>query len=172
MFHLGDLVSYGYDEDEWVFIDGFLDKLGNLGISFYPTLGNHELLNLPKTGEANFLKRFPEYIKTGYTKIIGSTAIILLNSNFEYLSEVLIKKQVEWFTAELIRLDKDKSIDNIIVGCHHTPYTNSSMVSSSVDVQEHFVSLFSAFKKCRLFLSGHAHRIEHFIINNQHLFIL
>lgn len=167
VFHLGDLVSYGFDDEDWEFIDKFVEDLTLSQIPFYPTLGNHELLNLPFDGEANFIKRFPDYVKTGYTQIIGTTAIILLNSNFEYLSDVLIQKQQAWFMNELSELDNDTSIKHIIVGSHHPPYTNSSMVSSSSEVQEKFVRPFSLFEKSRLFISGHAHRIEHFIIEGK-----
>jgi len=167
VFHLGDLVSFGFDNDDWEFIDNFTRDLRNLQIPFYPAIGNHELLNLPLEGEANFVQRFPDFIKTGYTKIIGSTAIILLNSNFDHLSDILIKKQQEWFKNELSNLDHDASINNVIVGCHHPPFTNSSMVSSSEEVQEQFVSQFSRYDKCRLFITGHAHRIEHFRIDGK-----
>ncbi len=167
VFHLGDLVSYGFDDDDWNFVDKFVEDLKELQIHFFPTLGNHELLNLPFDGEANFIKRFPEYIKTGYTRIIGSTAIILLNSNFDHLSDFLISKQQEWFKNELSKLNLDISIKHIVVGTHHPPFTNSSMVSGSEEVLEQFVSQFSLYDKCRLFISGHAHRIEHFIIDDK-----
>ena len=41
VFHLGDLVSLGFNTDSWITIDQFLSNLSKVQIPFYPTLGNH-----------------------------------------------------------------------------------------------------------------------------------
>jgi len=167
VFHLGDLVGLGFEESQWQVIDQFLARLGQQEIPFFPALGNHELMIFPDDGALNFTKRFPFFIKTGYTRRIGNTAVILLNSNFDHMHEVLINKQQEWYENELVRLSMDSVITHIIVGCHHPPYTNSSIVSASEEVQQRFVKPFLKYDKCRLFISGHAHRFEHFQIGGK-----
>jgi len=162
VFHLGDLVSLGYSDDSWQAIDSLLIQLRNVQIPFYPTLGNHELLLFPETGELNFTSRFPFYSKTGYMKQIGPISFILLNSNLSDLSDEEIIIQQEWFEKQLAHSDSDSSVKAIIVGCHHPPFTNSKIVNPDEDVQQYFLPAFVKSKKTVLFLSGHSHSFEHF----------
>jgi hypothetical protein len=69
-------------------------------------------------------------------------------------------------------MEKDPGIKFIIVGLHHSPYTNSTVIDSSKDVQRDFVPLFLKSKKCKLFVSGHAHAFEHFKINNKDFIVI
>ena len=162
VLHLGDLVSFGYDEDSWVPIDRFINKLYSLQIPFYPTLGNHELMIYSDEGEENFTARFPFYSKTGYLRKFGPIAFILLNSNFSDLTDEEINRQQNWYKDQLNSIENDSSIKAIIVGCHHPPYTNSRIVSSDEDVENNFVPEFLQSNKTKLFLSGHSHSFEHF----------
>ncbi|VAX18674.1 hypothetical protein MNBD_IGNAVI01-2117 [hydrothermal vent metagenome] len=156
------MVSFGYKDDEWKRIDNYLYKLYRNNISFYPTLGNHELFLFPKTGEQKFMERFPFYSKTGYSVNNGKTEIILLNSNFSDLTEKEIKKQETWYENKLNSLDKDTTIKAVIVATHHSPFTNSKIVSPSEEVQQYFVPPFLRSKKAKVFISGHCHAFEHF----------
>jgi hypothetical protein len=90
-------------------------------------------------------------------------AIILLNSNFTKLSSSDILKQKGWLLETLAKLDADPAVADVIVTCHHAPYTNSKIVGSSVPVQVNFVPAFIQSKKSRLFITGHAHAFEHFL---------
>jgi hypothetical protein len=69
-------------------------------------------------------------------------------------------------------LDIDSSVQFIISGCHHSPYTNSMIVSSSVDVQQKFVPPFLASTKSRLFLTGHSHNFEHFKVKGKDFLVI
>ena len=162
IFHLGDLVSLGFYDKSWEVIDIFLKKLYKFQIPFYPTLGNHELLILSDAGETNFRARFPSYSKTGYFEKIGPIAFILLNSNITELTDDEIDKQQNWYKNQLGVCQSDSSVKAIIVGCHHPPFTNSTIVNSDEDVRKYFVSDFLKYDKCKLFLSGHSHSFEHF----------
>ncbi|MEN8193745.1 MAG: metallophosphoesterase [Bacteroidota bacterium] len=162
VIHLGDIVAFGYDDDDWKPIDHFLDKLIKEKIDFYPTLGNHELILFPEIGEENFMERFPFYSRTGYSINNGATEIILLNSNFSEMTTHEIVTQQEWYINKLIQLEQDSTISAIIVGCHHSPFTNSKVVEPDENVQLLFVPPFIEFQKCKLFISGHCHAFEHF----------
>lgn len=135
VFHLGDLVARGYKEKDWRNFDQFHKRLNQKKISFYPVMGDHELKFFPKKGEANFQKRFPHFSRTGYLVRVDSIGIILLNSNFGNMSEDEIIKQNNWYNKTLDELDSDSSIIIVIVGTHHSPYTNSKRVSPSDEVQ-------------------------------------
>jgi hypothetical protein len=99
---------------------------------------------------------------TGYSEVIDSVAVILLNSNFTKMAPAEIARQDDWYTAELKKMDNDPAIKFVIVGCHHSPYTNSKAIVPSVQVQRRFVPGFIGSKKCVLFLSGHSHNFEEF----------
>ncbi|MCB0747594.1 MAG: metallophosphoesterase [Ignavibacteriae bacterium] len=162
VIHLGDLVSFGFWNNDWEDIDLFVDSLRSCNTNFYPILGNHELLFFSCAGGENFMERFPFALKTGYSVTIGSLGIILLNSNFSYLSNAEIEQQNVWYKNELFAMENDSTITSIIVGTHHPPFTNSTIVNPSEEVLENFVPLFLSNNKCKIFMSGHCHAFEHF----------
>jgi hypothetical protein len=172
VFHFGDLVSKGFNNNDWKEIDAFIANLSKNGIKFYPTLGNHELMFFPEAGEAHFLARFPFYIKTGYQITIDSLSILLLNSNFNYLTKIEILNQTRWFESELLKLDRDPAINFVIVGCHHPPFTNSKIVNPSEEVQRQFIPPYLNTRKAKLFISGHSHAFEHFRISGKDFIVI
>jgi len=172
VFHLGDLVSLGFYDPSWEAIDAFLDQLKPLGIGFHPVLGNHELILFSREGEANFQKRFPHASRTGYLRQAGPLAVVLLNSNFNVLSEAERAKQLSWYRETLGELDNDITVGIVVVACHYSPYTNSKIVSPSEDVQESFVPPFLQSAKAQIFLSGHSHAAEHFRISTKDLLVI
>lgn len=160
--HLGDLVALGFHESSWEAIDTFMNRLRERRIGFYPIIGNHELLGYPDTGEERFRVRFPYASRTGYLRRFGPLAVILLNSNVDHLGAAAADSQLVWYRAALSDLDADTSIGLVVVGTHHSPFTNSTVVPPSAEVRSLFVPPFLASRKARLFLSGHAHAAEHF----------
>lgn len=172
VFHLGDIVSMGSSKSEWNRIDTFVNKLSSKGISFYPIPGNHEYLLFSKAGIKNFSKRYPYANITGYSKVIANTAVVLFNSNFNKLSKEQFNLQLEWYKNTLKQYQSDSTINFIIVGCHHSPFTNSKVVSPSKEVQKYFLPEFFNTSKCKLFLSGHAHTFEHFKIKGKDFLVI
>ena len=161
-FIMGDVVNLGYSDHQWRPIDGYLKRLREEKVPVFAVMGNHDVMGEPLRGQQKFQKRFPHHSPTGYVQVQDSVAVILLNSNFGTLSDADNSKQAAWYKETLQKLDADSSIQFIISGCHHSPYTNSSIVSSDKKVQERFVPLFLASKKSRLFISGHSHNFEYF----------
>ncbi|HEY8930072.1 MAG TPA: metallophosphoesterase [Mucilaginibacter sp.] len=162
LFLLGDVVSLGYKNSKWKKIDGYLKLCANSAIPVYATLGNHELMLNAAKGRRNFQSRFAMYKASGYSEIIDSVAVILLNSNFSKMTSGEIAQQDNWYNNTLKEMDDDPAIKFIIVGCHHAPFTNSKVVAPSIQVQQNFVPPFIRSKKCVLFLSGHSHNFEQF----------
>jgi predicted phosphodiesterase len=165
--HLGDLVARGYSSRQWSVIDSFSSKLQFLNIPFYPIPGNHEYFLFAAKGIANFQQRFPSANLTGYSIKINTLAIILLNSNFSRMSDTEINTQQSWYQLTLNGYSLDTTITSIIVGCHHSPYTNSRIVSPDENVQSMFLPSFIKNDKCKVFISGHAHTFEHFRQDNK-----
>jgi 3',5'-cyclic AMP phosphodiesterase CpdA len=160
--HLGDLVALGFHESSWAAIDTFMNRLRERRIGFYPVLGNHELMFYPEAGETRFRERFPYACPTGYVRRFGWMAVVLLNSNMQNLGPAAADSQLVWYGQTLRELDADSGIGLVVVGTHHSPFTNSIVVPPATDVQAHFVPPFLRARKARLFLSGHAHAAEHF----------
>ena len=162
LFILGDVVNLSCKEKRWHNMDRYLDSCRQAGIPVSALLGNHDVMSNASKGESNFQRRFPDHNRTGYYKILDSTAFVLLNSNFKKLSQVDFEAQQQWYQSTLSSLDADPSVAVIIVACHHAPYSNSKIVGSSKPVQERFVPYFYSSAKACIFITGHSHNFERF----------
>ena len=172
LFILGDVVSLGYSDAKWKKMDTYLKWCADDRIPVYAALGNHELMFNAKKGKRKFQDRFPMHSFTGYSEIDDSVAVILLNSNFSKMADTDITKQDTWYTNKIKELDNDPAIKLVIVGCHHSPFTNSKAVSPSLEVQQKFVPAFISSKKCVLFLSGHSHNFERFKVQGKYFMVI
>jgi UDP-2,3-diacylglucosamine pyrophosphatase LpxH len=164
---LGDVVSLGSQESKWKEMDQYLSLLRSQGISIAALLGNHDLMYSSSMGEAAFLKRFPDQVNTGFYKVYDSIAFLMHNSNFKTLSQDQQNKQLAYYTQTLQALDADPAIVCVVVSCHHSPYSNSSVVGSNQAVQQAFVPAYLLSKKAKLFVTGHSHHFEHFKKNGK-----
>lgn len=70
------------------------------------------------------------------------------------------------------QLNKDSAIQFIVVGCHHSPFTNSKVVAPNKLVQQKFIPAFLASKKSVLFLSGHSHNFERFSVQGKTFLVI
>ncbi|MGZ4001698.1 MAG: metallophosphoesterase, partial [Mucilaginibacter sp.] len=86
LFILGDVVSLGYKNKTWTAVDSYIKQCEKDSIPVFATLGNHEVMFNAKRGTANFKARFPMYNPAGYTEIIDSVAVVLVNSNFSKMT--------------------------------------------------------------------------------------
>jgi len=172
LFILGDVVSLGKSNSAWKNMDIYIKRTVQDSIPVYATLGNHEVMFNAKKGTKKFMARFPMYNPAGYTEIVDSIAVVLLNSNFSKMSDLEIVNQDAWYKNKLAALDNDPAIKFIIVGCHHSPYTNSRIVKPSTLVQRNFVPLFIKSKKCALFISGHSHNFERFKVQGKYFLVI
>ena len=169
LFHLGDITGMGMLDGYWKSFDT-LRKM--LEFPVYPVFGNHEYFFIPSKGKEQTLKRFPFLEPSWYVRHVGRIAIILLNSNFSRLSDDDIAAQELWYKDQLMTLETDSTVKAIIVGCHHSPYTNSSIVNSDEDVQQQFGIPFKKSVKAKVFISGHAHTYEHFRIDDKDFLVI
>jgi len=174
VFFLGDVTAMSSIDHNWTTIDSFLTYLKVRQISAYAAIGNHDYLLSPNIGETNLRKRFPDFRRTGYTVRNGFLAVVLLNSNFDELTHSEEVQQQNWYLNELQVLEQDSTIKLVAVGCHHSPFSNSTIVGHSQQVRDTFVPPFMKSHKCRLFLSGHAHTFQHFkdTVANKHFLVI
>ncbi|MGH9760247.1 MAG: metallophosphoesterase family protein, partial [Blastocatellia bacterium] len=158
---LGDLVFQGDSPTHWPQFDQFAAPIRQKGIPVFPLLGNHEYFGDHNKAFELFFDRFPHLQRRFWYSIrFGSVAIILLDSNFDEMGRELMDRQDEWYKATLAEYQRDSAITNIIVCCHHAPYTNSTVVSDDALVQQHFVEPFKTTPKAKVFFTGHCHSYE------------
>ncbi len=172
VFHLGDFTGLGSVPSYWEDFDERAACLREAHIPIYPAFGNHEYMPFASSGRANLVARFPWMETSWYCRRIGRAAIIILNSNFSHLSDLEVSTQERWYTGTLEQLDQDSSIIVTIVACHHPPFTNSTIVDPSPDVQRDFVPPFLKSRKARLFVAGHAHAFEHFRVSGKDFLVV
>lgn len=162
LFHFGDVTESSSRSSSWERIDTLLALLRKRQCALYATPGNHDYLYTSRGGEEQFRKRFSSYTKTGMIVRLQRLAVILLNSNFSNLTDEEQRIQENWYRCQLDSLETDSTVVAVIVGCHHAPYTNNTIIRPSKEVEERFVAPFLQYQKCKIFLSGHSHAIEHF----------
>jgi 3',5'-cyclic AMP phosphodiesterase CpdA len=177
VFHLGDFMGLGFDPDSWDETVNFVKELGIHKTEFYPIPGNHEYIIFPKRGIANFQRNFKGISLTGYSKKYNDLAVMLFNSNFDNLNENERREQAEWYKKTINNYEADSSINFIIVGTHHSPYTNSRIVLPATESADkgyfnEYLEAFYASKKCKLFISGHTHAFEHFNIRGKDFLVI
>lgn len=169
LFLLGDLVFMGNGEQYWKKFDHLISPIRVKQIPTYSILGNHEYYAFPQALHTQFFTRFPhlEY-NTFYELAFKNIRILALNSNFDFLSNSDEEEQVSWYRDRLRELDEDSTVTSIIVACHHPPYSNSKLVGDDGLVQMEFVLPYMQSKKTKLFVCGHSHSYEHFMIEGKH----
>ena len=162
VIHAGDITAYGSSRDKWEPVLPFLDSLRARSVPFVAAKGNHDYM----FSSAPAMENFREYITGSPSDYslsrFGPVAVIFLNSNFSKLDDSTIVRQNEWYAATLSKCDADSTVRFICCVNHHSPFTNSAIVSGSEEVQKYFLPEFYHSRKARLFVSGHAHRFEHF----------
>ncbi|WCT14845.1 metallophosphoesterase family protein [Mucilaginibacter jinjuensis] len=172
LFLLGDVVSLSSLDSKWNKMDTYLKRCRDSAIPVYAALGNHEFMWSSDKGTQNFQLRFPMHKPTGYVEVVDSVAVVLLNSNFSKMQTEDIKQQDDWYNLAIAQLEADSAVKFIVVGCHHSPFTNSEVVSPSMQVQQKFVPAFIRSKKCVLFLSGHSHNFEQFKVQGKYFLVI
>ena len=163
VIHGGDLTSHGSDKRSWSQIRPFMDSLRVRSIPFLAVKGNHDYLFSAGLAMRNFRKYVPETCSDYSSWQFGCAAIVLLNSNFGQLENSDILRQQIWYDSTLAAYQKDSTIRFVITVDHHPPFTNDRMVSGSQEVRERLLPAFYRSSKAVVFVSGHAHRFEHFL---------
>lgn len=172
LIHLGDLVYSGISVHSWHRFFRDFSVVQDRNIALFPVLGNHEYFGHNAIALDKFFAHFPDLNKAQWYHIrYDSLSLILLNSNFDQLSNNEISDQNSWYEKILLQMDQDPAIKYVIVICHHPPFTNSTTVHDDEKVKQFFIPFFAASSKALVFFSGHAHSFEHFTIENKHFIV-
>ena len=168
ILHLGDLTTRGSSKKHWEEFDDLNGALRKKRIPWFPVLGNHELYGNNRDALEHYFGRFPHLKnRRWYSFTWKNVGLILLDSNFADLTPEQIDKQEQWYVEELERFNKDEKVKDIIVCCHHPPFTNSQVVAPSEMSKRHFAEPFMRSPKTSLFFSGHGHTYERFRVEDK-----
>jgi hypothetical protein len=166
----GDVVCHGGHETDWRRFCEENRPLFELGIAYFPALGNHDYYG----GEASALKNratvFPHVgTRRWYPLRFDPILLLILDSNIDVLGAEASAEQDRWLEAQLRDAEADPQIRQVMVVCHHPPYTHAVGLSDSTEVQAHFVSRLTL--KVRIFFSGHVHNYERFEEKGVHFIV-
>jgi acid phosphatase type 7 len=152
--HTGDLVTDGYDTEQWprfFAIEGDLLKK----TVFFPALGNHERNNV----------RFYEFfdVKTPYYSFDwGSVHVTILNTDLGNVAispegkEAFWREQTRWMQDDLA---KSQKADFRFVVMHHPPFTAVKNRQGDNREVQALVPLFEKYKVNAVF-AGHDHNYQ------------
>jgi 3',5'-cyclic AMP phosphodiesterase CpdA len=172
IIHSGDLVARGASEDHWEDWDLLHKPLIDAKIPFHTVFGNHEYTGGSHRGLAHHAKRFPSQRGCRWFAVkAGPLLFAMLDSNFDDLPEHFIAGQGEWYVKTLKEADADPEIKAVIVVTHHPPYTNSTVHGPSEETRRRFADTARSCAKFRMYLAGHVHNYERFLIKGAHFVI-
>ncbi len=162
----GDLVKQGSDKKAWREFEVQNKIFKDKNILYCPILGNHDYSGNQLEALANYFECFPNVGKQlWYTLTYANCALVMLDSNFNKLSEEKIASQNKWLEETLARYQADSRISYVIAFFHNPPFTNSTIHKPDKLVQEYFVPRLEACPKVKFAFSGHVHTYERFRVN-------
>lgn len=165
IIHSGDLVARGSSIDHWNLWDESHKPILNAGIPFHAALGNHEYAGDFEKGLRLYFRRFPSHGNCRWYAVrAGPLVFLMLDSNYDCLTESFIRSQDEWFQKTMKQAAADSEVKAVIVVTHHPPYTNSMVHGPSEETRRRFADPAAAYPKFKLFVAGHVHNYERFQI--------
>jgi 3',5'-cyclic AMP phosphodiesterase CpdA len=166
IIHSGDLVARGSSEGQWKQWDEAHRAILAQKIPFYPALGNHEYTGDNEEALGYICARFPflHPKRSWYSIKSGPLLFLILDTNFSDLADDLIESQQAFFVKALRDADQDPEVRALIIVAHHPPYTNSTVHGPSEETRRRFADPAAKCAKFRLFVAGHVHNYERFLI--------
>jgi hypothetical protein len=168
LVHLGDMVFNGSSENDWKEFDRLFAPVFAKGISFVPTVGNHEYWGNNQRALANLTARFPQLASSRWhARLHGDLGLIVIDSNMGEYAETDWTRQAAWFDSTLREMDENPNVRAVVVFSHHPPFTNSTIIDDASHLTTSFLPAFFASQKTVAFLSGHVHGYERFASNGR-----
>ncbi len=168
---LGDMVFDGADDDDWAFFDRLMEPVAEARIPVYPIYGNHEYLRSSRAAQRNVRQRFPTIIRTWYAVTLDSITFVMINTNHDRINDAMEREQRHWYDSTMQALEVDPSVRCVVVCGHHPPFTNSMNVSDNRHVQDNYVPAFLRHSKSQVWLSGHSHAYERFVVKGRRFIV-
>ena len=160
----GDIVQHGGLETEWQ--NYFSTANVYLSGSYLmAAVGNHEYYDAPTQEKAPplFLKymRNNQSSELGYMQLdLGKINLLMLNSNFDFMSESKIKEQWDWLEDKLTTAEKTHKPSIVVM--HHAPFSSSLEYVREIPtrLRNELVPMLEKHKDVKMMISGHLHMYE------------
>ncbi|MCK4260217.1 MAG: metallophosphoesterase family protein [Halanaerobiales bacterium] len=160
LIHVGDLVSNGMEEDEWLEFSDAIEKL-SASIPYYSAIGNHEYnselyydgLALPLTGGGQRNSEWYSFDYAGVHFIVLDSNIMDKYTNMNVPNAVEL--QAEWMIKDL---ESHKDAKWIIAVFHHPIYSSHGR-SRYPRLQEEWIPILDKYG-VDLVINGHNHIYE------------
>ncbi len=175
ILNAGDIVQYGGRDEEW--INFFKTADPYLKSSYLlSAIGNHEYYESEHDDVAT--PEFLDYMRDNHSSQLGNVAvdvgpvtILVLNSNFKFLSEGKIQEQWAWLEEKL--RDSQSRKRSVFISMHHSPFSSSVEHFRDIPVRlrKEFVPLVEKYSCVKMVLTGHLHMYERSFKNNIHYLV-
>lgn len=163
--HSGDLLQRGSSDDHWEAFDDTHKAIFDAKLPFHTTLGNHEYEGDTREALGYYHQRFPDKKRCRWYAIrAGPLLFAMLDSNFDALPPEFVPAQDAWYLKTLEEAERDPDVKAVIAVSHHPPYTNSAVHGPSEETRRRFVDSASKFRKFKMYVAGHVHNYERFLI--------
>lgn len=169
VIHAGDLVETA-SPASWTAFDAEVAPLRASGIPFFPIAGNHEFFGeaSPRFALSRYHARFPALEgRRWYDLQVGPLLFVMVDSNLPELTGLEIATQDAWYLERLDRAESDPSVRWMAVVAHHPPMTNAVMHKPDAFVQSHFAAPSLKRPKVEMFVAGHVHAYERFLVEGR-----
>ena len=166
VFNTGDLVKQGAGAKEWREFEKANEVFKERNVTYCPVLGNHEYRGGEEKSLAGYFSCFPALQKQlWYTMTGDHCAFVMLDSNFDKLSEAQTAAQNAWLDETLTRFQADPAVRFVFAFFHHPPFTNARYHAPDKLVQGYFVPRLERCPKVKFVFSGHVHNYERFKVH-------
>lgn len=163
IINAGDIVQHGGYQTEWINFFKTTDIYLKNSI-LLAAIGNHEYFESPSLDkmppEFGLYMRNGVGSELGYAQLdLGKINILVINSNFESLSEPRILEQWEWLEGKLKTAEKRRRPTVVVM--HHSPFSSNLEHVRDIPtrLRKDLVPLIEKYK-VKLMLSGHLHMYE------------
>ncbi len=168
---LGDLVARPSVE-AFRELDPCLASLRDRGIPCAAAVGNHDLWVSPRRGYGELERRGLVRPGVSWQALdIADLRVILLDSNRWALGAKRWAEQARWLDEEVGRAESDPLVRATIFVSHHPPWTNSAITSDHEARLLAQLEAFHAARKTRVWISGHVHAYERFVMRGKTLMV-
>lgn len=160
----GDIVQHGGLESEWT--NFFKTASVYLSGSYLmAAVGNHEYYESPSQDKAP--PQFLKYMRTnqssdlGYMQLdLGRVNLLMLNSNFPFMSPEKVKEQWDWLEDKLATSEALNK--PVIVIMHHSAFSSSleHVREIPTKLRAEFIPIIEKHKNVKMVISGHLHMYE------------
>jgi hypothetical protein len=166
----GDLVFDGGSPRAWAVFDSDQEPIRAARIPYRPVWGNHEYFSSLPRARRYFADRFGE-LPLWHAFDAGPLRLVGLDSNESQLTPSQRREQETWLRRTLEDAEADPSIRWVGLYFHHPPFTNCTHHAPSAHARAAFFEGTARFRKARLFMVGHVHSYERFLLDGRTLIV-